>query len=89
MAKRGRPPRDREAERARAEAVLDEWQHARKLNLRFSRADGTTELFPKLAAEIQWLRYRLGDTEDAVDTLDAIIKPSTPPASNPVTKPVD
>lgn len=86
MAKRGRPRRDREQERAVAEAVLEDWWSRHRVHLMFSRSpDGGAEVFPRLLAELEWLRLRLGDSEEAVDTLDALLKPGSPPPSDSLT----
>lgn len=71
---RGRPKRDKQAELAQANAMLDEWNRMPLVALMVQRA-----------AERYWLRLRLGESEDTVDVLDGVIESGTPPLGNPLT----
>lgn len=71
---RGRPKRDKQAELAQANAMLEEW-------MRMPLAS----LMVKRAAERYWLRLRLGESEDTVDVLDGVVETGAPPLSNTFT----
>lgn len=71
---RGRPKRDKEAERARAEEVLARWRHMPRLDLTVRRA-----------AERYWLRLRLGESEETVDVLDGVVESGAPPLPDTLT----